>query len=121
MTFTKVISVAQTVLLSDRFSIMSNSVSFKSDENLQYLILPSTRVSTMQEERLAAEEAAHVAAEEAIRKAEVQAAQKAKEAGHGQANSRQILTVKPASNISVWSICDSMVMSGCSYRIGIRF
>ena len=36
----------------------------------------------MQEERLAAEEAAHAATEEAIRKAEVQAAQKAKEAGH---------------------------------------
>ena len=36
----------------------------------------------MQEERLAAEEAAHAATEEAIRKAEVQAAQKAKEAGY---------------------------------------
>ena len=46
----------------------------------QHRFLPSTRVDTMQEERLAAEEAAHVATEEAIRKAEVQAAQKAKEA-----------------------------------------
>ena len=67
----------------------------------QHRFLPSTRVDTMQEERLAAEEAAHVATEEAIRKAEVQTAQKAKQAGNDKRTLDKSQQAYLPSNLSV--------------------
>ena len=71
-------------------------------------------VGRMQEERLAAEEAAHVATEEAIRKAELQAAQKAKQAGNDKQTLDKSQQANLPPNLSVWSICDSTVMAVCS-------